>query len=223
MQSFARDVLLSFCPASFRREHPPESLPRATTAAKWTGLFQFFAFGYLMAVHYVHFVTARMNLWGRHIAHTSEVFQSGVLMMVTLEFFLYPISFLLFYFFLEGFARFATGLISSEVVPTFPVFLFFRLKSFINRRRAAERVSKLPPDSVTSLPYNRLRVATALARPTWLNPSLTISVGGTFYELERVDKGALPHPFVYYLHIAPVGKILRGVEEYTPPIIPQKD
>jgi hypothetical protein len=221
MQSTLRDVLLSFCPASFRRERRPESSVRVVSAAKWTGLLQFFFLAYFLIVRYWHFLLARTKLWS-HVRGT-EAFESGVLIIATLEFFLYPLSLVVFYFCLEGFARFVTGLISADVVPSLPVFLFVKTKSALSRKREDARVRRLPPDSVTQLADDRLRIATALERPAWLNPSLTISVGETFYELERMDKGALPHPFIYYLRCAPVGKILRGIEEYTPPVAPQKD
>lgn len=223
MQSLLRDVLLSFCPVQVRRDYRPESPARVVRAATWTGLFQLLLFGYMLIVRYGHFLVERAKLWAPVLARTSDAFQSGTLIIVTLEFLLYPVSFLLLYFSLEGAARLLTGLVSSEVVPSLPVFLTFKIRNILHRRREAERVRQLPADTVTVLPNDRLRIATAHSRPAWSNPNLTIRIGGELYELERMDKGPLPRPFVYFLRRSPVGKILRGLEEYELPLPPQKN
>ncbi len=214
MRSVLRDILLSFCPASVRRDSKAESSGRVVFAATWIGLLQFVLLAYLLVVRYLDFLAARTKLWAPHVAGASEAVQSGVLIIATLEFLIYPLSLLLLYFCLEGAARFLGGLIASEVVPSWPVVLAFKIKVAIVQRRERLRVSALPPDAVTALPDGRLRIATAHARPSWSNPSLTIGIGGEHYELERVDRGALPHPFVFFLRRAPLGKILRAYEEY---------
>lgn len=216
-----RDVLLSFCPAKVRREYRPESPERVVSAATWIGLLQFFFFAYLLAVRYSYFLAARAKLWGPVLRRTSEVFQSGTLIIVTMEFLIYPVSLVLLYFCLEGMARFATGLIGSEVVPSLPVFLGFKLKTHFQSRRETDRVRQLPPDVLTTLPDGRVRIATAHARPSWSNPNHTIGIGGVHYELDRMDKGALPHPFVFFLRRAPLGKIRRTYEEYDAEISPE--
>lgn len=222
MPSALRDLLLSFCPAAARRDLRPESPSRVVFAATWIGLLQFFVFGYLLALRYSHFVSARANLWGPVLGKTSEIFQSGTLIIVTLEFLIYPVSLLLLYLCVEGAARFATGLIGSDVLPSLPVVLAFKIKSYIRNRRQQERVRQLPPDTVTALPDGRLRIATAHSRPSWSNPNLTIAIHGEHYELERMDKAALPRPFVFFLRRAPEGKILRTYEEYDAPPFPEK-
>lgn len=221
MPTALRDVLLSFCPAAARRDLRPESPERVVFAATWIGLLQFFFSAYLLAVRYSHFVSARTKLWGPHLGGTSEALQSGVLVLVTLEFLIYPFSLLLLYFCLEGAARFATGLISSDVVPSLPVVLAFKIKNHLRSRRQQERVRQLPPDVMTTLPDGRLRIATAHSRPSWSNPNITIAIHGEQYEFERMDKAALPRPFVFFLRRAPVGKILRTYEEYDPPPSPE--
>ncbi|MBZ5533345.1 MAG: hypothetical protein LAO20_18095 [Acidobacteriia bacterium] len=223
MQSLLRDVLLSFCPERIRRDWRAESPPVVLRAAIWTGLLQFLLFAYLLAVRYWHFASGRTRLWAPQTAHASETVQSGVLIIITLEFFLYPLSFLLLYFCLEGAARFFTALIGSEVVPSLPVTLFFSARDRLRRRHETQRLSSLPPDIATQLPDGRWRIATAHARPSWSNPSLTIGIAGEHYELERMDRGPLPHPFIYFLRRAPVGKILRGYEEYDAPNLSPRD
>ena len=214
-------MVLSFCPATARREYRPVSPDRVVSAATWIGLLQFLVFGYLLAMRYGHFLESRARQWGPLLRRASEVFQSGSLIIVTLEFLIYPVSLLLLYFALEGFARFVTGLIASEVVPSLPVYVAFKLRKNFRKRQESKRVSQLPADVMTVLPDGRVRIATAHRRPQWNNPNHTIEIGSLHYELDRMDQGALPHPFVFFLRRAPLGKVLRSYERYPPPVAPE--
>jgi hypothetical protein len=96
---------------------------------------------------------------------------------------------LLLYFALEGFARFVTGLIGSEVIPSLPVYLLFRIRKHLGERKELARVNELPPDLMTTLSDGRVRIATAHACRQWNNPNHTIEINGAHYEFDRNGQG----------------------------------
>jgi hypothetical protein len=139
--------------------------------------------------------------------------QSTALLVATLEFLIYPLSLILLYFAAEGMARFAAGLVSSQVVPSLPVFLAFRLAEQKRQRRETARLQSLPPDTVEFLAEGRVRIASAHRRENW-NASVTIGIGGQFHEIEHKEPALPGRPFVFVLKPAGAGRALRGYEEY---------
>ena len=73
-----------------------------------------------------------------------------------------------------------------------------------------------PPvaDAVERLPDTRIRIASAAVKAGW-NSSVTISIDGRWFEVEREEHAQPPHPYVYILRPAPPGKVLRGYQEYS--------
>jgi hypothetical protein len=208
-----RDVLLSFCPEAVRKTFRPESSLFTLRAATWTGFFQFLLLGYLAALRYKTFFITRAQQLAPHVAGASETVQAGVAIVISLEFLLYPVSILLLYFAMEGFIRFLGGLLTSEIAPSLPVAVAFRLTDAIERRRQDRQNRLLPPDTIEILAGDRLRIATASPKVRW-NQSITIGVRGRWYEVEAQEEGTADRRFVYVLRPAPVSKVLRGYDEY---------
>jgi hypothetical protein len=207
------DVLLSFCPEAVRKTFRPESSLLTLRAATWTGLFQFLLLAYLAALRYKTFFFTRTQQLAPHIAGASETVQAGAAIVISLEFLLYPVSILLIYFAMEGFIRFMGGLITSEIVPSLPVTVAFRLDNAIKRRRQDRQNRLLPSDTIEILSGDRLRIAAASPKVRW-NQSITIGVRGQWYEVDAQEKGTAQRRFVYVLRPAPVSKVMRGYEEY---------
>jgi hypothetical protein len=116
----------------------------------------------------------------------------------------------------EGFIRFAGGVAASEVVPSLPVVLAFKVNACVRGRRERREVRHLAttPDSFEVLPDGeRLRIASASPKPNW-NASIIISVEGECYEVEREECAVPPRAYIYILRRAPIGKAMRGYEEY---------
>jgi hypothetical protein len=174
---------------------------------------QFLLCALLLIERYRHFFIARAHLWSTQMNGRAEWVQSGGAAMITLEFFLYPVSSLLLYFMLEGFLRFAAGIAVSEVVPSLPLVLVFSGMEAAKKRREAKRVLSLPEDRVEILPDGRLRIASALRKSGW-DASITIGIDGSWYEVESEVREGEPRPCVYRLRPAPIGKIFRRVEHY---------
>jgi hypothetical protein len=128
----------------------------------------------------------------------------------------HPLALLRLYLAAEGFIRFVGGIAASEVVPSLPVVLFFKMRKYLQERRIRRDLEPLVsiPDSLERLSDGeRLRIKTAIAKAGW-NASITIGVDGEWYEVEREERGAFPRTHVYILRRVPVGKILRGYDEY---------
>jgi len=212
MQDFLRDLLISFCPERARRAMRPESTHRVELCATWAGLAQFVMFALLLWLRYKTFFIARSQQWAPYLAG-SERIQVTAFIIATVEFLIYPASLLLFYFAIEGLTRFAAGLVSSQVVPSLPVFLAFHLKERFEQRREAERMASLPPDTIEFLRDGCVRIASARNRPQW-NASLTIGIRGELHEIENKEPGMPGRPFVFVLKPATLGRALRGYEEY---------
>jgi hypothetical protein len=68
--------------------------------------------------------------------------------LITFDFFLYPLSFSLLHFSIEGLLRSAAGIAPSEVVPNLPVGCAFKVAEFVKKRRQIEEEFSLPPDHV---------------------------------------------------------------------------
>lgn len=135
-------------------------------------------------------------------------------MVVLLEFLIHPLPALCLYLSVEGFVRFLAGLTAGEVVPSFPVVLVFKIKAFAGRLDRKKQEEPPVPDTLENLYDGCLRIASARAKANW-NATITISVDGQWFEVECVEAtGASPRIHVYYLRPAPLGKILRGYEEY---------
>lgn len=211
-----RDALLSFFPEAFRRKHRPYSSSSLIRAATVLGLIQLIVCNVLLVQRYQHFLVARAHLWAAQMNGRPEWVQSGGVGVITLEFFLYPLSLLLLYLGLEGFVRFAAGITASEVVPSLPVVCAFKVAESARKRRETKRMLSLPPDQVEVLPDGNVRIAAARQKPDW-NATITIGFEDTWYEVEREMRASEPHSWVYLLRPAPTGKIFRRLERYERP------
>ena len=215
MTSVLRDALLSFCPTAMRQKIRPYSPSTMVRAAIWLGLAQVFLCSFVLVARYRHFFAARARLWSPQMTGTPEWFQSGTAVLITFEFLLYPISLILLYLAVEGVVRFAAGVITSEAVPTLPVWLGFKLIQLRQRRKQVRRLNSLPPDRFEVLSDQRLRISSTLPKAGW-NGSITISIDDRWYEIESEGVGSAPCRYTYVLRPASPGKILRRLERYPP-------
>src|SRR5947207_6956479 len=201
-----RDILLSYCPLPLRRIHRPESTVRLQHLATITSLLQMLLFGALLMLSYKSFLALRARQFPQ-LTSMHEAVQAQALFIFSLDFLLHPLTLILLYFVLEGCVRFFGGLVFSEIVPGFPAFAGYKISTALrNRRQAKEQQRNAVSDLVEWLADGRIRIASCIQKPTW-NPSITIGIGGKWYELERQQQGPLPRPYTYVLRPAPPGKI----------------
>jgi len=217
MLGLLRDIALSFCPASVRRSHRPQSSLRVLLASTLTGILQIPLCLWLLLSGYKTFLALKAEQYGPALGHTNQTTQAWFAAVLFVEYILFhPLALLLLYLAFEGIVRFAAGLCVSEVVPSFPVALIFKIKASLVRgqaRRALKHLASIPDVLEILTDGEHLRIATAVAKSRW-NESLTIGIQGIWYELEREEQGVPPRMYGYFLRRAPVGKILRAYEEY---------
>lgn len=213
MLNAIRDILLSLCPAAFRRAHRPESPVRVLRAATWGGLAQFFLGATALVIRFKTYFFVRTHQLAPHVGGGSEVVEAGIAVFITIEYLLYPLSLLLLYLAIEGLVRFVGGLITAEALPNFVVFLVLKAMELVDNRQERRRQAAIPPDTLEELPDGRIRIASAQAKLGW-NASIIIGVNGQWFEVEQMEQGTEPREFVYLLRPSPAGKILRGYQEY---------
>jgi len=213
MQNLLRDFLLSYCPASVRLTSRPESTLRTLRAATWGGLAQLVLAGLILILRLKSHFILRAHEFGPQVAGSNETGQAIIVLILVLDCLLYPLSLFLLYLAIEGFIRFAGGLVTGEVVPSLAVSLFFKTSDAFSRTRDRYRSALLLADQLENLPEGRIRIASVAVKIGW-NANITIGLNGQWFEIEREESDALPRPFVYILRPVPPGKILRRYEEY---------
>lgn len=214
MPDALRDFLLSFCPARIRQAFPPESSLRTLHSATWGGLSQFFLAGLAVIIQLKAYFIYRSHQLAPQIGGMSDAVQAGATVVVLLEFFIHPLPALCTYLSIEGLVRFMAGLTAGEVLPSLPVVLAFKIKTFVEQRDRKKQDEPPVPDTLENCSDGCLRITSARDKANW-NASITISVDGQWFEVERAEAtGASPRIYVYCLRPAPLGKILRGYEEY---------
>ena len=213
MHSILRDFLLSFCPAAIRRRLRPGSQLTVLRSATWGGLAQALLAGFILVVRLKNHFVLRAQQLGPHIAGSNETGQTIIAGIVLLDFLIHPLSLLLLYLAIEGFIRFAGGLITGEIVPNLLVSLYFKTADSVSRSSARRRGAPAVPDIAERLADGRIRIFSAGQKAGW-NSSVTIGIGGQWFELESEAQAPLPRAFTYVLRPASPGKVLRGYQEY---------
>jgi hypothetical protein len=212
MHSILRDFLLSFCPAGIRRQRRPGSQLTVLRSATWGGLAQLLLAALLLIVRLKRHFVLRAQQLGPHMAGSNETGQAIVALIVVLDFLIHPLSLLLLYFAIEGLVRFAGGLITGEIVPNLLVSLYFKTTDSASRSLARHSASPVA-DIADRLADGRIRICSASQKTGW-NSSITIGIGGQWFEVESEEQASPPRTFVYILRPASPGKVLRGYQEY---------
>jgi hypothetical protein len=134
-------------------------------------------------------------------------------------FLVHPLTWALFYFWLEGALRTLAALLTEESPGTLPLVLVDRAWRVTQRRREQARVPLVRDDVAQGdgkQPWD-MKIASCRPKPSWKYP-LAIRYEGEFYqvvgEASAVAMAARPH--VYLLRRANPREPLRGLEHYDP-------
>jgi len=218
MHSILRDFLLSFCPAGIRRQRRPGSQLTVLRSATWGGLAQFLLAAFILVMRLKSHFVLRAQQLGPHIAGSNETGQAIIALIVVLDFLIHPVSLLVLYLAIEGFIRFAGALITGQIVPNMLVSLYFKTADSVTRSSARRRSPLPTADIAERLEGGRIRISSASQKTGW-NSSITVGIGGQWFEVESEERGAPPRAFVYILRPASPGKVLRGYQEYDAAIL----
>jgi hypothetical protein len=218
MHSILRDFLLSFCPAGIRRQRKCGSQLTVLRSATWGGLTQFLLAAFLLLIRLKSHFVLRAQQLGPRIAGSNETGQAIISAIVLFDFLIHPLSLLLLYLAIEGFVRFAGGFAAGEIVPSLLVSLYFKTADSVSRSLARRRSSPPVADIAERLADGRIRIASASQKAGW-NSSITVGIGGQWFELESEEQAPPPRTFTYVLRPASPGKVLRGYQEYDAAIL----
>jgi hypothetical protein len=213
MHNILRDFLLSFCPDGIRRQRGPGSQLTVLRSATWGGLAQLLLAALLLIMRLKRHFALRAQQLGPHMAGSNETGQAIVALIVFLDFLIHPLSLLLLYFAIEGLVRFIGGLITGEIVPDLLVSLYFKTADSASRSLARRRSAPHVADIADRLADGRIRISSASQKTGW-NSSITVGIGGQWFEVESEEQAPPPRVFVYVLRPASPGKVLRGYQEY---------
>jgi hypothetical protein len=213
MYSILRDFLLSFCPAGIRRQRMPGSQLTVLRSATWGGLAQLLLAALFLIVRLKRHFVLRTQQLGPHLAGSNETGQAIVALIVFLDFMIHPLSLLLLYLAIEGLVRFAGGMITGEIVPNLLVSLYFKTANSTSRSLARRHGPAPMADIADRLPDGRIRISCTNRKAGW-NSSITVGIGGQWFEVESEEQAPPPRAFVYVLRPASPGKVLRGYQEY---------
>ena len=213
MHSILRDFLLSFCPAGIRRQRRPDSQLTVLRSATWAGLAQLLLAALFLIMSLKRHFVLRAQQLGPHMTGSNETGQAVVALIVFLDFLIHPLSLLLLYLAIEGLVRFVGGIITGEVVPNLLVSLYFKTTNSLSRSLASRRNPPPVADIADRLADGRIRISSASQKTGW-NSSITVGIGGQWFEVESEEQAPPPRAFVYVLRPASPGKVLRGYQEY---------
>ena len=182
-------------------------------SATWGGLAQLLLAAFILVVRLKNHFVLRAQQLGPHVAGSNETGQAIIAFIVVLDFLIHPLSLLFLYLAIEGLVRFAGGLVTGEIVPNLLVSLYFKTADSLSRSSARRRSPPPVPDIAEPLAGGRIKVSSANQKTGW-NSSVTIGVGGQWFEVESEEQALPPRAFVYVLRPASPGKVLRGYQEY---------
>ncbi len=213
MHSILRDFLLSFCPAGLRRQRKPGSQLIVLRSSTWGGLAQMLLAALLLTIRLKRHFFLRAQQLGPHMAGSNETGQAIVALIVFVDFLIHPLSLLLLYLAIEGLVRFAGGIITAEIVPSLLISLYFKTANSTSRSLAHRRSPPPVADIADRLADGRIRISSASQKTGW-NSSITVGIGGQWFEVESEEQAPPPRTFMYLLRPASPGKVLRGYQEY---------
>ena len=140
-----------------------------------------------------------------------------LLVFVTAEFLVHPLSWVLIYFTLEGAVRLLAAFITEETYPTLPLYLVARWQQSREETRAEQAMGPLVMDRVERGDGTKSdwRIASCRPKPKW-DDLMTVVYQDEYYEVAGYEKGARPRPYIYLLRKIPKGKVIRGLHPYRP-------
>src|SRR5262249_8049144 len=152
---------------SVRRVHRPESPSRVLLAAVLTGPLQTLLFGKWFVSGYLAFLALRGQQLAPAVERMNVTTQGWFAAVLSIEYLVFhPVALVRLYLAVEGFICFVGGIDVSEVVPSLPVVLFFKIRKYLQERTIRRDLEPLVsiPDSLERLSDGEgLRIKTTIA------------------------------------------------------------
>jgi hypothetical protein len=139
------------------------------------------------------------------------VTQAGFITFITL-----PLTWLIFYFFLEGVVRIVAAVVTTEVYGTFPLFALAWLFGLRKRWRALPLLPLVKDEILRGDAKCDIRISSCRERPEWRYP-YTIRYERAYFQVISSKHTLIgARPYVYSFRRLPPGEIARGLRDYSP-------
>lgn len=211
MQTYLIGPFLAFLPEAWRKAYFGDWKVDWARAAALSGLLEGFAAFVALVVWYSLYVTRIGEIIGGaggRLGGYVGLFSTAM----------HPLTWVICYFGCEGAARLLAAVANGEAYGTLPLWLMSR------RGRGTGSRGKAVADRVVSAGGRcDLEVASFRAKESWKYP-LTIRYRNEFFQVtgEERNPTSQPQPYVYLLRRLPANEIIKGLENYDPNVIPEK-
>jgi len=219
MLAYLTGLGLAFVPEAWRQRWFRGTPANLVSGAGVTGVAQLIVFLAMLGWRYPAFVRSQFTggmatatMTAAEKGGETAVMGLGPLLLVA--YLIQPLSLVLLYFAIEGAVRVVAAVVSSEVLPTGPLFL---LSLFDARARAYRHEQAMGPRviDVVSVEGNGDLLIASCRPKTWTQLT-TICYEDQLYEVAKENQGAAPRRFLYLLRRIPPHKLVRGVYDYAP-------
>ena len=221
--NFFRGIFYSFLPKACWRGWRPSSTVDFVRSALVSALLECALSLCLLIVGYVHFLVIRTHQL-QAASDANEGTQLYLLVLLSFEYVLHPLSLIAIYVAAEGALRSWAAFFTDEVIPSLPMKVVVLIQ---DRVKAKKQEASTGPDVPDLFERGEdeafdLRISAQRPKDGW-RVSITVAVEDEFYEIVRVETAAGTRPFIYCLRKLPAGAVIRGVYRYDPPALRQDE
>jgi hypothetical protein len=196
---FLQAMLISLLPPRYRRALGVSLGERLVAAAGVSGFLEMMIFGTLYIKGFVDYIA-----------------QAVIGPTAFLEYFFYPRSWPLAFFFFDGGLR-LLGAFAGQALGTIPLYVVSWIQTWHEGRVRRSRLGPLVADTVERGDGARyeLRISSCRPRHDW-DKWMTVLFEENLYEIVSAKLGVPPRPYVYFLRAKPQWKVIRGLHNYHP-------
>lgn len=209
--NFASAIVFSLLPSEWRRTNRPESTGWFLRAASFSAFLEF-GFCFFLVRNFFSFLAYRAaqlnSLSNGALRSSGEGTQLYFQFIISVEYFIHPLSIALLYLTLEGAVRLLSIFIARENLPSLLAVLGLKIaKPLIIRQDNAKSID----DEVCFTPGSPyvLEISSSRPKPEWRN-GMTLDYRGELFELAEInEQSSSKRPFKYRFTNKNPGTVIR--------------
>ena len=210
--NFIAGIFYSLLPRRWWRGWSYASTADFARSAVLSGLLEMLFFATLTLGQFERHMASRSKLIAN--ANVNEGTQLWLLGIFIFDFLIQPVSMVVVYFTLEGFARGYTAWLHGAVLPTLPLYLLSKWGARHDRRRTIKSMGPWMQDMVEQVSDHEVRIFSS--RPKDWTPATTIAFRQQMWELEKAEELSNPRRYAYRLKLRTSTVAIRVLREYDP-------
>ena len=214
-------IVMSLVPLRYRKAWFHDVDVNVTRGAYISAILEALGGGALLAFRYIWYLIHRQQILEQMAGAKTEYDQialayRGVTVLTFIEYLLLPSTMLLICIAIEGAIRMFAIIVSSEILPTFPLAVVSWIHTAAQGPYKEYKMGPRMVDEMTpgTSPEFDLRIDSC--RPKRWNKLTTIRHNDELYEMVKEFPGEPPRPYIYLLKRMPGGKVVRGIYHYDP-------